>query len=321
MAYYIGIDLGGTNIKTGIMDSDANVIAKASTPTQADQGVDQVLAKMAQSALDIIKQAKLEKNEIVAIGVGSPGPIDFERGRIINAPNLLGWEDTPVCQTIQEMTGIKTYVENDANAAALGEFWAGAGKSKVVKNLVMMTLGTGIGSGIIINGKMLRGAHGMGGEGGHIIVQTNGRTCGCQQKGCVEAYASASSCARIAEERIHQFPQSTLQQVLNKNKTLTSKDVFDAAKKDDTFAQIIARETADYLAAACITFARLFDPQMIVFAGGMILAGDYLFDLIRQSVEKMNWKVGPVLMKIVPAELGNDAGFIGAAAAAWHESE
>ncbi len=321
MAYFVGIDLGGTNIKTGIMDSDAKVIAKASRPTDAERGPDAVLRSMADAALDLIKDAGFSKDDIKAIGVGSPGPINFEKGTIVNAPNLKGWSNTPVCKTIEELTGIKTYLENDANAAALGEFWAGAGQSKVVKNLVMLTLGTGIGSGIIIDGKMLRGAHGMGGEGGHIIVEAGGRLCGCEQRGCIEAYASASSCGRIAEEKLGEYPGSSLVGVFERNGAITSKDVFDAAKAGDIFGLRMAQDTADYLAAACLTFARLFDPQMIVFAGGMIFAGDFLFDMIRESVEKGNWKVAPVQMEIVAAELGNDAGFIGAAATAWNESK
>ena len=323
MSYYIGLDLGGTNIKAGVVSAEQRTLARTSIPTPGNEGVDAVIEAMAGAALSVAADAGLAMDRVAGVGIGSPGPFDYDRGVVIALPNLPGWKRVPLRDRIAELVRRPAILENDANAAAFGEFWAGAGRDPSIRHLVMMTLGTGIGTGLVVDGKLIHGAFGGGGEGGHVIVQPeDGRLCGCGQHGCLEAYASASSTARIAEERVRGDLQSTLDETYRVRGRLSAKDVFDAAAAGDGLANQIVDETAGWLALACLNLTRLLDPQMIVFAGGMILAGDLLFNRVRRAIGDLNWNVDEIKARIVPAVLGNDAGFIGAAAVAWdaHQS-
>ncbi len=317
MKYYVGIDLGGTNVKAGLVDANTNVLAKLQVPTQVEAGPDKVIAVMADAARQVVERGNISMDQVASIGIGSPGSIDYEAGVILSAPNLTDFNDLPLRNRVTEVTGRPVILENDANAAAFGEFWAGAGRDQSIRHLVMFTLGTGVGTGLIIDGKLIRGAFGLGAEGGHMIIEPNGRPCGCGQKGCLEAYTSAPHTAARATEAVETGGNSSLQAILNDNRLITSKDVFDAAAKGDPLANRIVDETVFYLALGCISICRLLDPQMIVFAGGMILAGDILFERLHKSVDRQNWKMTKKTVEIVPAKLGNDAGFIGAAAVAW----
>lgn len=317
MKYYVGIDLGGTNVKAGLVDTNTNVLAKLQVPTQVEAGPDKVIAVMTDAARQVVERENINMDQVASIGIGSPGSIDYEAGVILSAPNLTDFNDLPLRDRVAEVTGRPVILENDANAAAFGEFWAGAGRDQSIRHLVMFTLGTGVGTGLIIDGKLIHGAFGLGAEGGHMIIEPNGRPCGCGQKGCLEAYTSASHTAARATEAVETGGNSSLQAILNDNRLITSKDVFDAAAKGDPLANRIVDETIFYLALGCINICRLLDPQMIVFAGGMILAGDVLFERLHKSIDRQNWKMTKKTVEIVPAKLGNDAGFIGAAAVAW----
>lgn len=317
MKHYIGIDLGGTNIKTGLVDEEGGVIASSSTRTPRDSNPDKVIERMSDAAQAVAQSGGMSLADVQGIGIGSPGPIDLDNGVVIGMPNLDGWDCVPLRDRVSEATGLPATLENDANAAAFGEFWAGAGRDPNIRDMVMITLGTGIGTGLIVAGKIVHGAHGVAGEGGHMVVQPDGRQCGCGQRGCLEAYASASNTARRAEEALGREPQSVLHEIRQASHgVLTSKQVFDAANAADPVALSVVRETARYLAVGCVSFCRILDPSMIVFAGGMILAGDLLFEMVRDNFIDNSWKVMSNRVRIVPAELGNEAGFIGAAAVA-----
>lgn len=318
MAHYLGLDLGGTNIKAGVTDDAGRLLAKVSLPTHADQGPEAVMAALAAAAEQAAAAAKMALPDIAAIGIGSPGPIDFRLGVVISTPNIPGFEQMPLAQRIAERTGRPTSLENDANAAAFAEFWAGAGKDPSIRDLIVLTLGTGVGSGIILDGKVLHGSFGVGGEAGHMIVVPEGRPCGCGQKGCLETYASASRTARRAEEALDAGEPSHLRSLyLPGRRPLSSEEVFQAAQAGDPLALRIVDETAAYLGVACVNLCRLFDPQMILFAGGMILAGEFLFHRIRTAFGHTTWSVTPDQVRILPATLGTDAGVIGAAGIAW----
>ncbi len=318
MPLFLGLDLGGTNIKVGLVDHTAKLIAQSSIITPAEKGPDGVLAAMAQAARDVVAKAGHTMNDVVAIGVGSPGPLDLRNGIVRQAPNLPHWVNVPVEAKMHLLTGRPCVLENDANAAAFGEYWAGAGKNTNIRHFVAFTLGTGVGSGIVVDGKIVHGATGQAGEGGHVIIFPNGRLCGCGQRGCVEAYASANSTAKRAVEAIEKGGQSSLATAFKgRLNQITSKDIFDAAKLADPLATQIVDETAEVLALTCINFSRILEPQMIVFSGGMIYAGDFLFDKIRHYYQKHTWVVPGDPPKILPAVLGNDAGAIGAAGVAW----
>lgn len=320
MGYFVGLDLGGTNVKAGVVDENAKVLAKVSQPTQAEGGPEAVTRVMAAAAAEAVSMAGLKMDRVDRIGIGSPGPIDFERGIVRATPNMPGWRDVPLRDLITSLTGRPSVLENDANAAALGEMWAGAGAGRGLTNFVMLTLGTGVGSGIIVDGRILHGAFAMGGEAGHMIVAPGGRLCGCGQRGCLEAYTSASATARRTVEALRAGESSSLaRDFADRLDRITAKDVFEAAGKGDALANRIVDETATYLGLACVTLCRILDPQMIVFAGGMVLAGDQLFNRVRSAFRANTWTVVESRVEIVPAQLGNDAGFIGAAAVAWSD--
>lgn len=314
MAHYLGLDLGGTNVKAGVVSDDARVRSRVSVPTEADGGPDRVIVVMIDAARRAASEAGLPLESIAGIGIGAPGPLDFDAGVIKAAPNLPGFRDVPLRDRIASGTGVRTVLENDANAAAFGEYWAGAGRDASIRNLVMLTLGTGIGSGLVVDGRLVHGGFGLGGEGGHIIVQPDGRRCGCGQRGCLEAYASASSTARRAAEALAEGAASRLRSMIADGGEPTARQVFEAAAAGDGLAERLVDDTARYLGLAAVTLCRLLDPQMIVFAGGMALAGDQLFGRVRAAFLAESWELTVQQVRIVPAELGNDAGFIGAAA-------
>ena len=312
---FVGIDLGGTNIKGGVVDEHRTVLSKVSIPTEADRGPDHVIRRMADLVGLVIEEAGLAKPDIEAVGIGSPGSMSHTLGIIIKPPNLPGWENVPLRDRIKEMTAFPTTLENDANAAAWGEFWAGAGRG--TRHMVMFTLGTGVGGGIIANGRLLRGHFDNAAELGHTIIQPGGRQCGCGQKGCLEAYASASYTARRATEAVEAGEASSLAEVLQTQGEITSEDVVNAATASDPLAVRIFDETCHYLAIACVNMQHATNPERIVLAGGMIAAGNALLQPIREKAAEMTWGAADDLPEILFASLGNDAGFIGAAGCAW----
>jgi glucokinase len=314
MSYYIGLDLGGTNVKAGIVDDHGQPIARLSVPTQGERGPDVVIEVL----IDVIKQltaeAGMSLKKITGIGLGVPGVMDIAKGVCIAAPNIKDFRNIPIGRLIAERTGKPAILENDANAAAMGEYWVGSGKDRSIKHLAMLTLGTGIGGGIVMDGHVFHGGNDIGAEIGHMIVQVHGEECACGQRGCLEAYASASSTVRRTKQAISEGGSSSLE---DKGDNFTAKDVFDAAKAGDPLAIRITEQSATYLGVAVVSLCRLLDPQMIVFAGGMMLAGDFLFDCVRRATDENYWHLTQRRVQIVPAQLGNDAGFIGAAAVAW----
>ena len=318
MPTYIGLDLGGTNLKAGLVDEAGNILRQTNVPSDAQGGPAAMVEVMAATSQTLLKEQGLTLADIQGIGLGAPGMIDHANGIVLAAPNLPGVRDTPIAGMLSDrFDGRPVALENDANAAAFGEYWAGAGRGREIQHMVLLTLGTGVGSGVIIEGKLLHGAFGIASEGGHMIVEPGGRLCGCGQHGCIEAYSSATNTALRARERVEadQRP-STLHAVLDQAGEITSRDVFEAAAQGDPIASEIVDETAYYLAIACITLTRLLDPQRIVLGGGMIAAGEQLFGPVREHFKQQRWHLIEDRVQIVPAQLGNDAGLIGAAAVA-----
>ena len=316
MQHYLGIDIGGTNIKIGIVSEQGQAVANDSFSTNADAPAQAAVDNIRQHAQQLAAKAGMPLETLAGAGIGCPGPLDLEKGIVNATPNLKQWDHVPLRDMISRATGLPAILENDANAAAFGEFWAGAGRGDTIKHMVMVTLGTGIGSGIIEDGHIIHGLSGFAGEAGHLIIQPDGRPCGCGQKGCIEAYASAANLGRIAQERAQSRPDSALAQTLKQKGRVSSKDVFEQATQGDPLAMELVEQTTNYLAIFCVNLCRVLDPQMIVFAGGMILAGDALFNPLRQAFARQTWKLVKEKVTIVPAELGNDAGFIGAAVVA-----
>ncbi len=309
--YYLGIDLGASSVKTGVVSTEKNLKATFVGDT-AGKDAKGVLKAIFTSVRQVIAKADMTLDDIAAIGVASPGPLDLKAGIIYDSPNIRGWRNIPLPKLLSEEFSLPALLENDANAAALGEYHHNPDPQ--LRVLAMYTLGTGIGGGIVIDGKALHGAQGNAAELGHIIVEPDGRQCACGQRGCVEAYSSATSTAARAAQALQQGCESSLSQVEG---TLTAKDVADHARQGDALAIKIIDQSAYYLALLSVNVWHVIDPQKIVLGGGLALAGNVLLDPVRKHFQRLCWKMqGAGGVQIVLASLGNQAGMIGAASAA-----
>jgi len=312
--YYVGLDVGGSAMKAGVVDDHGRPLSSVSLPTEAERGPEAGLQRMAETIQAAIQAAGRTLDDIAAIGVATPGLMDIPAGIITQSVNLPGWNNVPVRDTVARFFAKPTAFQNDANAAALGEYWAGAGKG--VRSLVFFTLGTGVGGGIILDGKVLEGRNSHGGELGHLKIETTQpRRCGCGRLGCLEAYASALAVVKRAYEALNQPAQtSSLREVLTSRGELTARDVFTAAEQGDELAGRLVEETAYYLAIGAMNAMHTIDPEMIVFGGGMTAAGEGFLERIRAHVRQLAFPLPAERTTIRYAQLGTDAGFIGAAA-------
>lgn len=316
----VGVDLGGTNIKTAVVSREKRVLGKESRPTQAERGPEGVMDVMRDSVEQVLEQAGLGRDEVTAVGFGSPGPLNWQTGVVYETPNMPGWHNVPLAQAMQERLGLPCYLDNDANVACYGEFWSGAGQG--TDCMCLLTLGTGVGGGIVVFGKLLRGIDGTAAEVGHLKVMRDGRTCGCGAKGCLEAYGSVTGMLRTAVEGIEASRETTLVERCQGNlDVLTGKMISEAANKGDAFAKEVVRETGVWLGIGIASLVNLLNPEKVVLYGGMTAAGDMLFTPIRETVDELAFDVPAKRCAIVPAALGGDSGVIGAAAIAFQRYE
>ncbi|MCE5187484.1 MAG: ROK family glucokinase [Planctomycetaceae bacterium] len=320
MELFIGFDIGGTNLKLGLFDEKLKLLDKDNVANPAGLTAEWLVEHAFQSANTMLTRNGYKLSDLKAAGVGCPGTIDMKNGIIIASPNL-PFKQTPLRQMLSTKLGCPCIVENDANAAAWGEYAAGAAKD--INDMVFLTLGTGIGGGIISDGMMVRGHSGQAGELGHMIVYPKGRRrCNCGQYGCAEVYASASHTANRANDRLKQgVPQTTLNDVYREKGQVTSKDVFDHAKKGDPFATEIVDGTAEALGLLCINITHFTEPQCVILAGGMIAAGDYLLKKIKEQFKKYVWTMQEQTLDVRFATLGEDAGIYGAGDLAIRQKE
>ncbi len=314
MKYYVGIDLGGTNIVAGVVDEKYNIIAKASTKTNCPRPEKEIAEDMAKMAVEAVKNADLTLDDIEWIGIGTPGIANSSTG-IIEYSNNLGFKDTPMVKYITEFIGRKdtpVFIENDANAAAYGEYVAGAAKG--AKNAVCITLGTGVGGGIIIDGKIYAGSNFAGAEIGHTVIEVDGAQCSCGRKGCFEAYSSATGLIRMSKEAMEQFPESIMNKMAAEKGKVTARTSFDAMRAGDKAAKDVVDKYIKYLAAGITNTINIFQPDVLCIGGGVCNEGDPLLlpvkDLVKKEVYTRNSTKN---CEIVIAKLGNDAGIIGAA--------
>ncbi len=312
----IGIDLGGTFIKFALLDEEMSMRGSAQVPTPADAGPDSVIETMVSGAAELLDREGISAGNVVGVGIGSPGPLDLDAGVVIGMPNISGFVNIPLRDRIGDGLGIPAVLENDASVAALGEYLCGSGKGMDV--MVMLTLGTGIGGGMVIAGRLARGAHGIGAEAGHMIVEPDGEPCPCGQRGCLERYASASALARYARRLIEQDRRkSSLADLLGRKGDLDAVDVNEARRAGDALAAEVWDRSIRYLAVGCVSIARLLDPDLIVLGGGLAKAGDDLLGPLRRHFSRLNWTIDEQKTALALASLGNDAGVVGAAGAAW----
>lgn len=305
MKYCFGVDIGGTSVKLGLFQIDGQLIDKWEIPTRKENEGEKILPDITASLMKKLEERRVEKEHVIGIGVGVPAPVT--RAGIVRATANLGWGYKEVKRELEELTGLEVQVGNDANVAALGEMWKGGGLG--YKNLVMVTLGTGVGGGVILNGNILTGVNGAGGEIGHICVNYNEEDkCGCGKTGCLEQYASATGIVRLAKKKLANETRKTM---LNAE-FISAKKIWDAVKEQDEVAMEIAEEFGAYLGHAIANFTVVLDPDVVVIGGGVSRAGMILIDYIQKYYDEKAFFSNKNL-KFVLAELGNDAGIYGAA--------
>jgi glucokinase len=308
---YVGLDVGGTTMKAGVVDDDGRPFGPpVSLSTEAHRGQEFGLERMCETIRRAVESVRVSWERVAAIGVATPGLMDIPAGIILDPPNLRPWKNVPVRQYVHDKFKVPTAFQNDANAAAYGELWAGAGRG--ARSMVLFTLGTGVGGGIVFGDKVIEGEHSHGAELGHMKIEmTNPRACGCGRLGCLEAYASATAVvARTREALAADGGRSPLHV---RNGDLTARDVFLAAATGDALAQRIVEDTAYYLGIAAMNLMHVIDPDVVVFGGGMTAAGEPFLERIRHHVRQLAFPVPAERTLIRYAQLGSDAGFIGAA--------
>lgn len=312
--YVVGIDLGGTKISGALADLDGKVLAQYTVQTLASEGEEAVLNRIVEVITKVMSDSNKGSDEIKSIGIGSPGPLDAKNGIIITTPNL-PFKNFSLVSPIKSKFGIDTYLDNDANVAAIGEYIFGAGKG--TKNMVFITVSTGIGGGAIINGNIYRGNTSNALEVGHTTLVEDGPRCNCGNYGCAEALASGTAIGKRAKEAIEGGAETSLKQY----KDVTSYEVFVEAKKGDKVAKEILDKCLNYLGICVANIVNTFDPQRVIIGGGVSKGGDIVFEKVREVVNKRCFKAMAEACEILPAGLGTDAGVIGAVALAILESK
>ncbi len=311
---FLGIDLGGTNIKIGFFDEKLTLIEKVSMPTQPEKGPEFVVETIASAISNLLSKNGFSKEDLLGAGVGCPGPVDLKKGVIENAPNLPLFRGFAFRDALGRRLNIPVTMENDANAALWGEYTLGSARG--ARDVVFLTLGTGIGGAVIANAQIVHGHLDAAGELGHIAIFPNGRLCGCGQRGCAEAYASASNTARRAIEEIQKGRKSTLKELLLQNKMLSCRDVYTHRDSGDELACEVTSLTHEVLGRLCAVIQNFISPEKIIFSGGMIARGDELLNDIRAEFEKYAWPGRQDSVEICFASLGEDSGIIGTTALA-----
>ena len=309
---YLGIDLGGTNIVAAVVNEKYEIISEAKNPTLCPRPWKEILDDVAKTALEAAKMANLEMSDFPFVGIGSPGVISVETGTVIVAVNL-GFNNVPLTKYLSEKLGVPVILENDANAAAYGEFKAGIAKN--TKNFIALTIGTGIGSGVVLDGKIYRGSNGIAGELGHSVIKLGGRPCSCGRRGCIDVYASATGLITTTKEAMEKDKESIMWQLSEGDiKKVDGITAFKAARQNDKTALEVVNSYIEVLAASITNIINTFQPDMITIAGGISREGDFLLNPVKSLVEKESLK-NPAQPepKIAIAQLQDKAGVIGAA--------
>jgi glucokinase len=315
---FVGLDVGGTTMKGAVVDDHGKPLTKPVVmDTLPERGQDAGLETMCETIRRSVAAAKLQMSDIAAIGVATPGLMDLKAGLILDPPNLKPWKNVPVRDHIKKVFNLPTVFQNDANAAAYGEFWVGAGQEAA--SMVLFTLGTGVGGGIILGDYILEGEHSHGGELGHMRIESpvHGRRCGCGARGCLEAYGSATSTVNRARDLLAEWrgPSKLKEYYTANNDTFTARLIFETAAQGDELAMKVVDDTAYYLALGACALIATVDPEMIVFGGGMAVAESFRAK-IHEYVVRFGLPHPVKKVKVAFAKLGSDAGFIGAAGGA-----
>lgn len=311
MGKRIGIDVGGTNVKIALVDDKGKIIYSNSVPTYAQMGYEYTVNNIKQAIKDLMKETNTKPTDIQGIGFDFPGQVDYKTGVVKLAPNIPGWVNVPIAKMIEDEFHIPTRIDNDVRCAALGELKFGAGKG--CENFVCITVGTGIGSGLVINGKLVRGAANAAGEIGHIKLQMqDGPICGCGDTGCLEAFASGPSIVAMAQEYLKGGKSTKFREMAGSDGEITPYIVAKAAEAGDPVAKRIFEITGYYIGMGLVSVINLLNPEKVIIGGGVAEAGDLLLEPIRKTIKERAMVIAGNSVEIVPAELGNSAGVIGA---------
>ena len=314
--YYIGVDLGGTNIAVGIVNEEKKIVLKGSIPTNAHREGELIVKDMASLTAKLLKDAGIPMSEVAYVGIGAPGTANSETG-VIEYANNLPFVNFPIAEYFKKYLDVPAvYVENDANAAALGEAYAGASKGS--RTSVMVTLGTGVGGGIVIDGKVYSGFNHAGGELGHMVIRHNGRACSCGRRGCWEAYSSATALSAMTKEKVLECKTKGIPSLMvneyEANGRVSARTAFAAMKQGDEQAKAVVDTYIDFLACGISNIINIFQPEILAIGGGVCNEKDYLLKPLMKLVESEQYtRSSSKKTKVVIAELGNDAGIIGAA--------
>jgi len=307
---YLGAaDLGGSKILSVVAQGDGRRLGEDRRPTSAEDGPEAVLERIVGSLEEALAKAGLQQGDLAAVGICSPGPCDIDAGVLSSAPNLPGWRDVPICRYLGERLGVPARLENDANAAALGEHVYGAGRGR--RQLLYMTVSTGIGGGLIIDGRLYRGATGVAGELGHMTIEPDGPLCGCGNRGCLEALASGTAIAARGEELVAQGGSALLARLAQEEGELTAETVSRAADQGDIACQGIIRRAGYYLGVGLASYVNIFNPEVIIIGGGLAKAGELLLGPARAEMAARAMPEALKAVQLKPAELGDYAGVMG----------
>lgn len=313
--WFIGIDLGGTKIGTGVVNQAGQVKSQDYRPTEVLKGRDAVIERMIDAAHLVMAKAGLATEDISGVGIGAPGPMDIPAGMLTEPPNLPGWRDVPLRQIIANALNVPTFLENDANAAGIGEYLYGAGRG--TQHMVYVTVSTGIGGGLILNGKIYHGVTGGAGEIGHMTILPNGPHCGCGNRGCLESLASGTAIAREGQDLVNRGLPTRLVEVARDHPYgITAKDVVDAMYLGDPYAAEIITQAMQYLGIGMANLVNLFNPQLIVIGGGLSNLTNAMLVPVRRGIILHAFPSAAAQVQVKLAELGDQVGIVGAAGAA-----
>ncbi len=310
--YYWGIDIGGTRVKLGLVNTDGDVLVSSVIDTLVENGPDDLVDRIAQTCKGLLLTEKIPSDMVRAFGVGSPGPMSQNKGTLLDPGNLPGFENYPIRDRLAQLLERPGVLENDVNAICWAEFKFGAGRD--VETMVMLALGTGVGGGIIYQSELIQGAKGNGAELGHMIVVDQGRECKCGQQGCLESYASASHVVKRTKEKLDLGLDSTLKEVINENHHLTCEAIFEHAEDGDDVAVDIVNSVARTLAQTAVNLDHIFEPELCVLGGGVSKSGEFLLSQVREHYHDMMWDLNPATMEFAITELDDHAGVLGSAA-------
>ncbi|HTL70254.1 MAG TPA: ROK family protein [Candidatus Eisenbacteria bacterium] len=309
----IGVDIGGTSVKMGVVGPNGRIVCRSNFPTGRHAKKSDVLDSLYEHSRSLTAQAKKAGFRVTGVGIGAPGPIDVERGFVYSFPNIHGWENTPLRKILEKRLRLPVRIDNDANAMALGETLFGAGRG--AKNTIALTLGTGVGGGIVIDGKLFHGPTYSAAEIGHIVLNEEGPQCGCGNRGCIETYVGNGYFVREVRSRLAAGEKSVLKRWIEEDgRELTPYLVWQAAKKGDGFAKKFWWETGLHLGNALVGLVNVFNPEKIILGGGVAQDKPHLLDSVTRTIKKKAFPIAARSVKVVPAALGVDAGLIGAAA-------